>query len=192
MRNIAAKVYSDDVSSFFMITPFIERLPLEVTALFWWLIFSCKRLTNELKNKAYQFQVKPVSPPLKVPSLMPVPLPLVICEKSTAPPTLALPPIGKLSSASGLSGAGAGGKSSSAGVGSRITVSCSGAGVSVWVVFPPLELVDSDSEVEGDSSSTTGFSLERYWDATNPSPDSECSTLYQFPSSVKPVTWNWN
>ena len=68
---------------------------------------------------------------------MPVPLPLVICEKSTAPPTLALPPLGKLSSASGLSGAGAGGKSSSAGAGSRITFSCSGgvvcsgAGVSV-------------------------------------------------------------
>lgn len=102
------------------------------------------------------------------------------------------------SHALGLSGAGASGRLSSDGAGSRTTVSCSGgvvcsgAGVSVWVVFPPLELVDSDSEVEGDSSSTTGFSLERYWDATNPSPDSECSTLYQFPSSVKPVTWNWN
>ena len=87
-------------------------------------------MANYHLNK-HQFHVAPVPPPAAPLSVMPTPLPLVICEKSTAPPTLALPPLGKLSSASGLSGAGAGGKSSSAGAGSRITVSCSGAGVSV-------------------------------------------------------------
>lgn len=72
-----------------------------------------------------------------------------------------------------MSGAGASGRSSGAGAGSKTTVSSfdgvsvTGASVEGVVVEPPvLPVVDSeplvDSEVEGDSSSTTGFSLERY------------------------------